>query len=319
MGKRNLKKIIRRLYIPRLVFPLAVFIATTIILVMNPFDHNLQLVNVKDISRVDKLYADDSQYVHIHADSLMYSGSDYNVGGATKARVYYTLYDNKCYFFIISVEKLPADYETLTDITLNARLIHNHTMYDKLISSTAEALRLNSPGLNSISSDVLISQYDYSHGLTSFYLVSLVVINILSLIYAILCAIIICMPELSTFVFHLRKYGNKKTLFTIAETEFDTAVATGRKNIFITDTFLISISAADVIIIPLENIVWVYEYNELRRSHGGKKMFHPLCIVTDHKQLFKIHHVSQPVCEIIINSLQNRFPEIMVGYNNRVD
>ena len=89
------------------------------------------------------------------------------------------------------------------------------------------------------------------------------------------------------------------------------------KNIYITDTFLISITKTDTDIIPLENIVWIYNYNEIQHQRGLTKLLHPLCIVTDRKKVFKIKHLSQKVSDTVINKILSRYPEILVGYKSR--
>lgn len=45
-------------------------------------------------------------------------------------------------------------------------------------------------------------------------------------------------------------------------------------------------------------------------------MYHPLCIVTDIKKLYKIRHVSEKGIDSIVNTLLSRYPEIMTGCNN---
>lgn len=88
------------------------------------------------------------------------------------------------------------------------------------------------------------------------------------------------------------------------------------ENIYMTENFLIYTSGFHVEIIPLENIVWLYNYNVIHRTKGRAKAYFPLCIVTDCKKIYKIHHINQQTSDKIIDIIQTRYPEVMVGYDN---
>ena len=313
MKTRNLKKLIRNIYASRIILPAIVLIIAAIVLVINPFDRRNKIVTVDALSDIGRLYSEKAGYIQCTADRLYYTGLDYTVNSNIKARVYYTLENNKCYIFIISSEKLPDEWTSLDNFSMNAKLIRNNSTYDSVIASLARELEFSAKGLHEIVEPTIISQYDYVHSFSSFYFVLILALCILSGVDLLLLILVLIIPTLSPPVIRLRKYGNSATLFAIAQAEFDTAQAIGRKNIYITDTFLISYTKTGIDIIPLENITWIYRYNELHRSGHRTRLYHPLFIVTDCKKTYTIHHVSSKVSDKILDTLQTRFPSILVG------
>lgn len=140
---------------------------------------------------------------------------------------------------------------------------HSESIYNNLVKNVSEMVNFTEDGLKSVSCDLFINSYAYNTNYSRFMIIGFMIIALISLIFLVLLIIAAINPNYSSPVKALRKYGDYKTLFAIAVTEYDTAVAVGRKNVFITDTFLIIITKTDTDIIPLENITWVYDYNEV--------------------------------------------------------
>lgn len=314
MNKKSLKQLIRKNHLYRIFFPLIVTILLSIFLLINPFDYSFKPAKVSDLEKIESMYEQGHQYVSVKVEKLYYTGSDYYVSNHLSGRIYYTLINNRCYYFIIA--NASDQFKTVTSATMNARLIRNNSMQQSIIASMSDQLDFSSAQLESISSSVIISEYDMTHSLAIYYFYGVLLLLILSGIITLVAILKTIFPELTTPIMHLSRYGNRKTLYAIAEAEFDTATAAGRKNIYITDNFLISLSHSNVDIIPLENIVWIYKINELKKSRGRTKISRPLCIVTDCKKTFRIPHVSEHVANRIINNLQERYPEILVGLNS---
>ena len=316
MNTRSLKQIIRKRYISRLFIPLIVLAAVGLLALLNPPGSKYKASAVTEPSQTSALFADQSKYVKMTAETLFYSGVDYKINDKVKARIYYTLDDEKCYYFIISSNKLPENYGTLENFTFTAKLIDDRELFNKITASVSKELDFSTSGIKEYSSPIIISQYHYVHGFTTFYIIMLLIICVFCAIHLFFVLAILIAPSLSNPSMHLRRYGNRKSLFSLACSEFAVSKATACKNVYITDTFLISISRMNVDIIPLENIVWIYNYNVLHNSKGKTKMYFPLCIVTDCKKLYKIHRITQKTSDRIIDVIQSRFPEIMVGYDN---
>ena len=72
----------------------------------------------------------------------------------------------------------------------------------------------------------------------------------------------------------------------------------------------------NIFIVPLENIVWAYKYSYLNHFSLHKKISYSLCIVTDQKKRYTVHNKPKNGVDLVLNQLQTRFPEIMIGYKN---
>lgn len=316
MEHKDLIKIIRRQRLSKLILPLLLIIVSAIFILINPFKDALKPVQIKDLSEIESKYESGNKYIKCTVSKLYYSGFDYTIGHKTKANIYYTLLNGRCYYIIIATNSNNGIATSLDNFTFSARLIKNDGIYSDINRYVAEQINFSEKGMSEISSSILVSQYDYSRDFARFALISFVVILAVSslvLTYELIATINL---SLSQPVSRLRKYGDKRTLFALAVSELDTAVAIGRRNVFVTNSFLIIITRTDTDIIPLDNITWVYDFNEIHHKKGSTKMYHPICIITDARKMYKIRHVSETGVTAIINAIVENHPGIMVGYNN---
>lgn len=316
MEHNELKKIIRRQLLPKLIFPLVLTIVSTLFIIINPFKNALRPVTINSLSEIEDQYDKGNKYIKYTANKLYYSGFDYNIGNKTKANVYYTLSNGHCYYIVIDLESNNGIAKILDNFTFSAQLVKNNELYSSLNQKLAEQINFSEKRLEDISCSIIISQYNYTRDFTRLLLIMFYILLISSFLGFIFELVACINVFLSHPVISLRKYGDPRTLFTLAVSELDTATPTDQRNVFITDTFLIIITKIDTDIIPLENITWVYDYNEIHHKKGKTKMYHPICIITDIKKMYKIRHVSESGIKSIFNALSEKHPEIMVGYKN---
>lgn len=316
MEHKDLIKTICRQHLPRLILPLLFIIVSVIIILINPVKHVLKPCQLNNLSEIDETYDSGNEYIKCTVSKLYYSGFDYTIGNKTKANIYYTLINGRCYYIIIATNSNNGIATTLDNFTFSARLIKNESIFSDITGYIAEQINFSQNGLAEISSSILISQYDYSRDFARFTIISMYAILILALLFFIYELVATFNISLSKPVSRLKKYGDKRTLFALAVSELDTAVSIGRRNVFITNSFLIIITRTDTDIIPLDNITWVYDFNELHHKKGDTKIFHPICIITDAKKMYKIRHVSETGVTSIINAIVENHPGIMVGYNH---
>lgn len=314
MKNNNLNSLIRIHNIRKLFVPLILIIICTALLFINPMDKNLKAVQVDSLDEIHELYNKDSAYIQYHADKLYYSGIDYVAKGRVAARIYYTIQDDYCYLFILSCDSLPKDYSVLTNRNVTARLIKNPAMYERTIESMSSSLKFSPDNLKDICENVFVSQYNASHSFSKIYTAALLAIIALLALHVIYIVVITIIPTISRYALLLRRYGNRMELYNLACSQLANAPMDFGKGLFLTDDFIIKIDPAYINIIPIENIVWVYNYNDLK--HTGRRMSVrlPMCIVTDIRKIYKISHVPVSSYKKIISIILNKHPEIMVGY-----
>lgn len=314
MKHKTLKQYIYKMYLPRLIIPIILFIVLVGLSLFNPLKNHISPDKITDLSSIDSMRSSKHINVRVEVDKLYYTGVDYTVNGIIRARFYYALAEGHCYFFLICKDKIPSKYSVINNPDVYAHLTHNDNMYKTIIASMSDELKISEQQMSAITSPVFINQYDYVHSYETFFIYVLNIFTAMVAIDIIFIAIVFFNPHISLPFFKMRKYGKLKKLFELAEKELDSCLAIYGEKIFITDTFFIGITiASNLEIVPLENIVWIYKSNEFTSHHGQPKMNCSLCIITDNKQLIKIPHLPKEISEEIINKIQKLYPNVMDG------
>lgn len=314
MKSLNLNSIIRVHNLKKLFIPVCLSIICAILALSGPAEKNLKAATVSSLSDINSLYESKNTYVQINADRLFYTGTDYVVKNSPVAKIYYCIQDEKCYFFIISSKELPKDYETLDNYTVNAYLTTDNNLYSHIVADMSRKLNFSIDGTMEVCNDIIISQYNTIHSFSKIYNIALLCVCLILAIHIIYIIFISIYPSLSRYVLALRRYGNRNALYALAQEQLSHNPMEFEKGLYMTDDFIIKTESSYISIIPIENIVWVYNYNDLR--HHGKKVSVklPMCIVTDIRKIYKIPHVPVSCYKKIISMLLNKHPEIMVGY-----
>lgn len=311
MKNKNLRHALRQNNILKLIIPAVIFIIALLLMIFNPMDNSVRVVTVEDISHIDELYASGSQHIQYTTGTLYYAGVDYNVNNRPRAQVYYSLDNGRCYFYIISTDKIPTGTPSASGVLLNARLIHNNNMYTSIIASLSESIDFALQGLDEICSKTIISQYDFSHGFSIYYTAVILAVCIICGIGVVTRICMIAVLSLSPPVYHLRKYGNRNALFAAAQRELRHSPPPRMSGLYITDNFMIHITPSATDIIPLDNITLIYTSNEIRHFHGSPMLHSMLCVLTDaRRSAYRIRHMSERVATEIINELSARYPQI---------
>ncbi len=314
MKRKTLKQYIYKMYLPRLIIPIILFIVLVGLFLFNPFRNHISPTKITDLSSIDSMRSSKHINVQVEVDKLYYTGVDYTVNGMVRARFYYTLADGHCYLFLICEDKIPSKYSIINNPDIKAHLTHNDNMYQALIASMSDELKISKQQMSDITSPVFINQYDYVHSYETFLIYILNIFTAMVAVDIIFICIVYFNPHISIPFFKIRKYGKLKELFKLASKELATCTVEYEDRVFITETFFIGITvAANLEIIPLENIVWIYKSNEFTSHHGTPRINCSLCIITDAKQLIKISHLSKDVSDNIINTIQERYPNVMNG------
>lgn len=315
MKKQSLHTILIKINLRKLLLPLMVLVLIVLVFIFNPYQNSIKTVNIDDIEDIGSYYDSKDRYINISIDELYYTGLDYTISNDVKGSVYYSIINEKCYFFIL--KNSTADEEGyLTDVNLNVRLEEDDELYEQLIVETAIKLDWTYEGLNSVSSPILLDEYSYTNGIITAALMVLVATTALMIISVLITLFSIAVPSISWPMRILGKFGNKFELFEQAEYEFDNLKRKGHENIFITDSFLIAYNKTALAIIPLEHIAWAYKYNTLHRIKIKPALANTICVVTDTKKTIKIHKRSETTADYVLTTLSELYPEILIGYNN---
>lgn len=312
MDKKSLKSIIRKHYTTKWIVTLIILIACIILSIFNPYAGRIQLVSVANPGLIESVYENNDRYVHITIDELYYTGIDVSSYKRNSARVYYTVSEDRIYYVILTNSGLPKDYNVILNREIKACLMPNFSLSSELNSIMSDKLNYSPEVLASISSPIIIDQYSYLHSISILFARFVLVLIILAGIHLIIILLTIVKPSWSLALLSLRQYGNRTRIFNAAEEEFKLSSVPIYHDIYYTGSFLIIIRASRIDIIPLENIVWVYQYNELHHKRGYHHISHPICLVSDTKKLYKTPSISKDISKTLIDRIQADYPQIMI-------
>lgn len=116
-------------------------------------------------SSIDRCYQENTRYVQCSVEQLYYSGYDYLDHGKIKGHFYYTLVDETCTIYLLSVDTVRTPENpplSLTDLSFTATLRKNDASLKPLLEYMASDLKWDYAGLAKHTSTILISQYHYN-------------------------------------------------------------------------------------------------------------------------------------------------------------
>ncbi len=265
-------------------------------------------------------YHNGTSYVNARLSNLYYTGVNRTSGRKVKGYYYYCLYDNNCYYILISPSVLGLDGNsqtppaTLSEFNCKAKLDSNTAEIDTLNSMVSTNLNWTSQSLNMMSSKVLINQYRMSQGREYILLALIAFVSLLAILHELIIVISLINPLYSRTVLRLSRYGNKTELYQAACDEFESSHAYA-PGITLTDNFFIAYDKHNIHIVPLNVIVWAYKFGTMQTIMLRHNISYSLSVVANDKKHYIVHHKTKDAVELVLNALQTRFPEILIGYS----
>ena len=265
-------------------------------------------------------YHNGTSYVNARLSNLYYTGVNRTSGRKIKGFYYYCLYDNNCYYMLISPSVLGLDGNsqtppaTLSEFNCKAKLDSNIAEIDMLNNMVSNNLDWTSQSLNMMSSKVLINQYRMSQGREYILLALIAFVSLLAILHELIIVLSLINPLYSRTVLRQSRYGNKTELYQAACDEFESSHAYA-PGITLTDNFFIAYDKHNIHIVPLNAIVWAYKFGTMHTIMLRHNISYSLSVVANDKKHYIVHHKTKDAVELVLNALQTRFPEILIGYS----
>ena len=310
MNSKIISRKIRVYSLKRLIFPLIIIILFSLIFFKYKLHLHLLPLHAGNVQELSTDKYKNQKYVSLSLSKLSYTGYDCKKNGNVVGSYYYYLEDGQCTFFL-----LKPNTATLTDVYIEARLLPINN-YEKLIAMVSSDLKWNMPSLNAITGPYMVSEIDYRKDTTfviyalCLVLVSIALANFLLLILAI---------ALPFFGMNTKELHSPKYLYNTlknAEAEIKELTVFNSNNIYITDTYLISLNPHRIHVIPLEKIVWAYKYSVLKKKPFKKdNITYTLHFVSDSKKHYVCPNNHKYEADSILEYISERMPEVLVGYS----
>lgn len=320
MKKKSLSATIKKINCRKLIMPSIFIVFCSIILHTTSICDIFTLPVVSSPAEAAASYHNGDIYVNATLTDLYYSGVNRSDKHKLRACYYYCLYENNCYYVLISASSLgidstsPAPPQHIASYNCKAKLESNEGESDSLTQLVSKKLNWTPQALNLMTSKVLINQYRMSQGREYILAGLLGIMSLSAIIHLIVIIVSLINPLLSRTVLRLSSYGNRNELYNMACAEFEDSHVYA-PGITLTDNFFIAYDKHNIHIVPLEAIVWAYKFGTLQNRLLHLDISYSLSVVANDKKHYIVHHKTKDAVELVLNALQTRFPEILIGYS----
>ena len=312
MNKRKISTYIRMQNALRAIIPLIIFIGISVTIHVLNINSYL-FPKYIDISNLDKA---SNPYVTTTLTNLRYTGLNYTSGGKADGGYYYYFVDNICHYVVLKPDSEGNFRDSIDQITVTGKITNNPDEIHHLTNLLAKELNWNDMDLTTISNDKILNQYLYHPRLSKailyglFLLFAIVVANILFLLLGIIC------PSISLSTIKKGNYVELNNTLKKAQAELDHGTRYTGNNMYITDNYFININHRCVVVVPLDQIVWIYYHSVLRGSILFKHTIsYTLRVVTEDKNIYVIPNKSKDKCVEVMDIISTMYPEILIGYS----
>lgn len=316
MKTHSILQYIRRSQYRRIIFPVVLLAITIFLMLQLPLLDYLQIREVSSTERLTALQAKDSPYVTCFPGTLYYTGDDYWRDGQLTGHYYYELTDTYCRFYIISAKTGQPAAKTLEGIYVTGNIRKPTEDFNLLLTNLAKRIYWTETGIRTISDAYIIDETAYLPMRQLVLLVCLGCAAVIALLALFRMITYLIFPRLSPAYLHLGRYGNPRKLIRFVEYELENSVIIHTKDMVLTSHYLVEFSEDVTALIPLESVLWTYEYATLRYRFPFKHVLrHNLHIVTVQGDHYLFKNKQAEDVERIYEELTNRFPNFFFGYS----
>lgn len=318
---KNILSYIRKTEYRRIFYPLIFLLVALIILAFLPITEYARVDSVSEFDSLSSALNLGSTYVKTPAKNLYYTGEDYYVDNVLVGHYYYELSDNYCRFYILKpAAGKPAD-PYIAEATITGKVVKMNQGSESILGKFAETLGWSSEGLSSISDPYLVNEVVYFPTYEKVLFGLIVILIIFGLIGFFYILILMIFPKLSKTYRRLHKYGNPDSILEDVEKELTKDVIFKKRSVALTPKYLISYSAEQSAIIPLESVLWVFTLQNLKYSFKARRemMHYTLRIVTITGDAFMIRDLAKEDLDQILTLLEEHYPNFFYDYSEEHD
>ena len=307
---------IRIISLKRLCSAAAMLLISGAIFRFVPFYDFVWPVQITDPSGIVDLYQNNITCVELTADTLYYSGYDYMENGRLAGSYYYSLEDGLCTYFLLSNAQCANRQDTLSNITVKARLQSGGKLLSELIQKMSSDLGWTPQGLSSVSSHILVNAVDFLLFKNMVFLTVVLVTFIISLVVFLYVLSYIIFPILHPACFRLRRYGSAREQAEQAGRELCEEPILKAGIFTVTEHYLIASSKIQLYILPLDRIVWVYKHSNFHRFRLKRLRITYTLRVVARKKL-RLVAPAQPKEDVdaVIRCISECCPDVLIDYS----
>ncbi len=133
--------------------------------------------------------------------------------------------------------------------------------------------------------------------------------------------VVLAFPKTSRTVRKLARLGSRAALLADANEEYMKPHILDQDNMVLTPKYLFKFAGDRSAIVPLQSVLWVYEFNNMRRSFstGRERMVYFLRVVTIAGDTIQFASLYQKNIQKVVDTLTERYPNFFYGYSEEHD
>ena len=307
---------IRKNQCKRLFYPLMLLGVVIFLVWRSPVTEYVTKRTISNAVLINDSMAKKVLYAKIKTGTLYYSGEDCLAGGELVGHYYYELIGGSCHFYLIrAVAGYPAS-KTLEGQTIIGRVdAFEPEILDPLTQKLAEDISWDAKSLKSVCQKYFVNQTAYLNRREIVLMVVLLLVFVLMIVVFIRTFLYIINPRLTKTYRNLEHYGNPEKILNDVEKQIRRRILLQTKTLILTPRYLVELSDDRCAIIPLPEVLWIYDHAAMRRTIKGRQLSYTIHVVTMKGEEYTLTGKSHREVSAIYHELNTRYPNFFFGYS----
>ena len=307
---------IRKNQCKRLFYPLMLLGVVIFLVWRSPVTEYVTKRTISNAVLINDSMAKKVLYAKIKTGTLYYSGEDCLAGGELVGHYYYELIGGSCHFYLIrAVAGYPAS-KTLEGQTIIGRVdAFEPEILDPLTQKLAEDISWDTKSLKSVCQKYFVNQTAYLNRREIVLMVVLLLVFVLMIVVFIRTFLYIINPRLTKTYRNLEHYGNPEKILNDVEKQIRRRILLQTKTLILTPRYLVELSDDICAIIPLPEVLWIYDHAAMRRTIKGRQLSYTIHVVTMKGEEYTLTGKSHREVSAIYHELNTRYPNFFFGYS----
>lgn len=307
---------IRKNQCKRLFYPLMLLGVVIFLVWRSPVTEYVTKRTISNAVLINDSMAKKVLYAKIKTGTLYYSGEDCLAGGELVGHYYYELIGGSCHFYLIrAVAGYPAS-KTLEGQTIIGRVdAFEPEILDPLTQKLAEDISWDAKSLKSVCQKYFVNQTAYLNRREIVLMVVLLLVFVLMIVVFIRTFLYIINPRLTKTYRNLEHYGNPEKILNDVEKQIGRRILLQTKTLILTPRYLVELSDDICAIIPLPEVLWIYDHAAMHRTIKGRQLSYTIHVVTMKGEEYTLTGKSHREVSAIYHELNTRYPNFFFGYS----
>ena len=307
---------IRKNQCKRLFYPLMLLGVVIFLVWRSPVTEYVTKRTISNAVLINDSMAKKVLYAKIKTGTLYYSGEDCLAGGELVGHYYYELIGGSCHFYLIrAVAGYPAS-KTLEGQTIIGRVdAFEPEILDPLTQKLAEDISWDAKSLKSVCQKYFVNQTAYLNRREIVLMVVLLLVFVLMIVVFIRTFLYIINPRLTKTYRNLEHYGNPEKILNDVEKQIRRRILLQTKTLILTPRYLVELSDDICAIIPMPEVLWIYDHAAMRRTIKGRQLSYTIHVVTMKGEEYTLTGKSHREVSAIYHELNTRYPNFFFGYS----